>query len=67
MTTGPPKFTLTDDDARLLLALDSDIEHARFELERAKRVGIDVSELEHQLDDAIALRDNLLKTYSGKE
>jgi len=58
------KIKLSEDDIRRLKELDPLIQHAREELERAKRVGIDVSDLEQQLNDAVALRDNLLKEYS---
>jgi len=60
-------FTLKPEDEAMLRALQGDIDHARFELDRAKRIGIDVSELEEQLERAVQLRDDLLKTYGKKE
>jgi len=60
-------FTLKPEDEAMLRGLQGDIDHARFELERAKRIGIDVSELEEQLNRAVQLRDDLLKTYGKKE
>jgi hypothetical protein len=60
-------ITLSKEDYELLISLDKDIEQARYEIERAKRVGFDVSELEKQLNDAIALRQRILAEYAPKE
>lgn len=56
---------LSQEDINRLKALDADIAFAKAELERAKRVGIDVSKLEKQLEEAIKLRDSLLKEYGS--
>jgi hypothetical protein len=60
-------ITLSKEDYELLISLDNDIEQAKYEIERAKRVGFDVSELEKQLNDAIALRQKILEEYAPKE
>lgn len=60
-------ITLSPEDIARLRELEDDIEHARFELERAKKVGIDVSELEEMLERADRLRRNLIEEYSPKE
>jgi hypothetical protein len=60
-------ITLSKEDYELLVSLDKDIEQAKYEIERAKRVGFDVSELEKQLNDAIALRQKILEEYAPKE
>lgn len=60
-------ITLSPEDIARLQELEDDIEHARFELERAKKVGIDVSELEEMLERADRLRRNLIEEYSPKE
>ena len=56
-------ISITQEDYDMLTALDADIEHARHELERAERVGIDVTELKKQLEDAVKLRNSILTEY----
>ena len=54
---------LSREQEELLRALENDIKLARQELERAKAIGVDVSDLERRLDEAEKLRDELLKAY----
>jgi len=67
MAVLPPKITISKQDYEMLIALDADIVHARHELERAERVGIDVTELRRQLDEAVKLRDSILREYKPSE
>jgi len=67
MVLPVPKVTISKADYDMLIALEEDIKHAGFELERAERVGIDVTELKRQLAEAVALRDNILKEYKPSE
>jgi len=67
MNNEMKRITLSKEDYELLKSLDADIEQAKYELERAKRVGFDVSELERQLEEAIRLRDKILEEYAPKE
>lgn len=57
------QIKLSKEDIERLKELDPLIDHAKEEIERAKRVGIDVSDLEEQLNEAVKLRDMLLKEY----
>jgi len=57
------QIKLSEEEIKALKDLDPLIEHARAEIERAKRVGIDVSDLEAELNSAVELRDRLLKEY----
>jgi len=59
----PVRITLTKEQYERLKALDADIQFAREEIARAKRVGIDISELEKYLEDVVKLRDNLMREY----
>ncbi|MEM1558222.1 MAG: hypothetical protein QXG12_06490 [Thermoproteota archaeon] len=56
-------ITLSKEDYDVLLKLEEDIRQAQYELERAKRVGLDVSEFERQLNEAIELRRKILEEY----
>lgn len=60
-------ITLSKEDYETLLRLEEDIKQAKFELERAKRVGLDVSEFERQLNEAIELRNKILEEYKPEE
>jgi len=57
------RIKLSEEDIRTLKELEEDIEWLREEIERAKRVGIDVSDIEEQFRRAVALRENLLREY----
>jgi len=57
------QIKLSKEDIERLKELDPLIQHAKEEIDRAKRVGIDVSDLEEQLNEAVKLRDMLLKEY----
>ena len=59
------KIKLEPEDIKALKELEPLIEHAREEIERAKRIGIDVSDLEAELNEAVALRDAILKEYGS--
>jgi hypothetical protein len=67
MAINKSPIRISKADYDMLRGLDADVEHARFELERAKRIGIDVTELEEQLRKAVDLRDNILKAYAPVE
>jgi methionine aminopeptidase len=58
---------LSPEDIEKLRSLQSIIDHARFELQRARKVGIDVDELEDMLEKAVQLRDRLLETYAEEK
>jgi len=59
----PVRITLSKEQYERLKALDADIQFAREEIARAKRVGLDVSELEKYLDEVVQLRDRLMEEY----
>ena len=59
------KIRLSKEQEEILRALEDDIRVAEAELQRAKQLGIDVSDLEKQLEDAKRLRDMLLKEYGS--
>lgn len=59
----PQRITLSTEQYLQLKALDKDIEFARSELERAKRVGLDVSELERYLNEVVELRNRIMEEY----
>jgi len=61
------KIYLSKEDIEKLKSLDSLIQHAFEELDRAKRVGIDVSDLEEELKSVVDLRDKLIEEYSPPE
>jgi len=61
------KIYLSKEDIEKLKSLDHLIQHAFEELERAKRVGIDVSDLEEELKNVVDLRDKLIEEYSPPE
>lgn len=56
-------FRLTPEQKKGLVALEADIKLLKSEIERAKRVGIDVAELEADYNKAVKLRDGILKEY----
>lgn len=58
------KFYLSDEQVKKLQELDPIIEHAKSEIQRAEKVGLDVSVLKQKLEDLIKLRDNILKEYT---
>jgi hypothetical protein len=60
------KITLTPEQWKALKDLDVQIEFARREIERAKKVGIDMSTLEEELNRLVELRDRLLEEYKPK-
>lgn len=60
-------ITLSKEDYETLLRLEEDIKQAQYEIERAKRVGLDVSEFEKQLNEAIELRRKILEEYKPAE
>lgn len=60
-------ITLSKEDYETLLRLEEDIKQAQYEIERAKRVGLDVSEFEKQLNEAIELRRKILEEYKPTE
>ena len=59
------KIRLSKEQEEILRSLEDDIRVAEAELQRAKQLGIDVSDLEKQLEDAKKLRDMLLKEYGS--
>lgn len=61
MPIGP-----TPSELQTLRDLEKDIAALKEDLARAKRAGIDVSELEAQLANADALRKGLIKEYSPR-
>lgn len=54
---------LTAEQKKSLLDLAADIKLLKIEIDRAKRAGIDVTELEADYNKAIKLRDGILKEY----
>lgn len=61
---GNPVPRLTDQAKKQLEEINKEISFWRAELERAKKIGIDVSPLEQQLNQAAEIKDMLLKHYS---
>lgn len=61
---GNPAPRLTDQAKKQLEEINKEISFWRAELERAKKIGIDVSPLEQQLNQAAEIKDMLLKHYS---
>lgn len=61
------RIRLSRETEELLRSLDKEIELARQEIERAKRLGIDVSDLEEQLKKAVEIRDDLLRRFGSGE
>jgi hypothetical protein len=57
------KITLSKEQYEALKSLDKQIEYAKFEIERAKRVGIDMTMLENELNRLIELRNRILEEY----
>lgn len=60
-----PTIKLSPEQEQVLRDLEEDIEVAKRELERAKSIGIDVSDLERKLEEAIKMRDELLRLYGS--
>lgn len=58
-------ITITPQQRKALLASKAQLDEAQQEINRAKRAGIDVTELQAQLDEARKLRDGLLAEYGG--
>ena len=58
-------ITLTAQQRKALIASKAALDEAQQEINRAKRAGIDVTELQAQLDEARRLRDGLLAEYGG--
>ena len=56
-------FKLTTEQKKSLTDLEADIKLLKIEIERAKRVGIDVADLEVDYNKATKLRDGILKEY----
>lgn len=56
-------FRLTPQQKKMLLDMEADIKVLKMEIERAKRVGIDVADLEADYIKATKLRENILKEY----
>lgn len=54
---------LTAEQKKSLLDLEADIKLLKIEIERAKRAGIDVADLEADYNKAVKLRDGILKEY----
>lgn len=61
---GHPAPKLTDQAKKQLEEINKEISFWRSELERAKKIGIDVSPLEQQLNQAAEIKDLLLKHYT---
>ena len=59
------KIRLSKEQEEILRNLDNEIRIAEAEIQRAKGLGIDVSDLERQLEEAKRLRDMLLKEYGS--
>jgi len=57
------KITLSPEQYKALKDLESQIEYARRELERAKRVGIDVTPLEEEFNRIVELRNRIMEEY----
>lgn len=54
---------LTAEQKKSLLDLAADIKLLKIEIDRAKRAGLDVAELEADYNKAVKLRDGILKEY----
>lgn len=63
MVNERKKITMSREDYEKLLSIEADLEHAKFEIERAKKVGIDVSGLEEELNKVIELRKRVMEEY----
>ena len=62
-----PEFRvrLSKEQEELLRSLEKDIEIAKQELERAKKLGVDVSDLEQRLREADQIRKELLEKFGS--
>ena len=58
------ELKLSDEQKTMLENLDKDFEFLENEINRAKQVGLDTSELEQQVAFLKELRDKLLKHYT---
>ena len=58
------ELKLSDEQKAMLENLDKDFEFLENEINRAKQVGLDTSELEQQIMFLKELRDKLLKHYT---
>jgi hypothetical protein len=67
MVDEKKKITLSKEDYEKLLGIGADLEHAKFELERAKKVGIDVKDIEAELNKVIDLRQRILEEYKPEK
>lgn len=56
-------FRLTKEQKKRLVDLEEDIRLLKLEIARAKRAGLDVTDLEVDYDKASKLRDGLLREY----
>lgn len=56
-------FRLTKEMKKTLLDLEEDIKLLKLEIARAKRAGIDVTDLEADYNKAVKLRDGILREY----
>jgi len=58
------ELKLSDEQKAMLENLDKDFEFLENEINRAKQVGLDTTELEQQITFLKELRDKLLKHYT---
>lgn len=56
-------FKLTKEQKEGLIKLEADIKSVEFEIARAKRAGLDVTELEAKFQKAKKLREGIMKEY----
>lgn len=54
---------LSEEDKRKLRELEADINWARRQIERLKAIGVDVSDLEQELEKWERIRQGLLKEF----
>lgn len=59
-----PKFKLSPEAVKQLQEMQTDIDDLNEEIKRASEVGIDLAEVKTSLDEAVRLREGLLKLYT---
>lgn len=58
-----PDIKLSPEDKRKLQELEADIQWARRQIERMKAIGLDVSDLEQELEKYERIRQGLLREF----
>lgn len=57
-------FRLTPEQRKRLIDMEADIEVLRQEIEKAERIGLDVSAQKAEFERGVKLREGMLREYS---